>query len=70
MADLDVEPHVVELALNHSGHRGGVAGTYNRSRYERQIRAALSLWDDHIRSLIEGGERKVLAFSQAAQETA
>lgn len=67
----NVEPHIVEAVLNHySGHRGGVAGVYNRSRYERQIRAALSTWDDHVRSLIEGGERKVLSFPQPAQENA
>jgi integrase len=71
MADLDVEPHHIEAVLNHfSGHRGGVAGVYNRSRYERQIRAALALWDDHLRTLIQGGKRKVLPFPQAAQETA
>jgi integrase len=67
----DVEPHIIEAILNHySGHRSGVAGIYNRAKYARQIRAALSLWDDHLRSLIEGGRRKVLAFPQAAQETA
>jgi integrase len=60
----DVEPHIIEAILNHySGHRSGVAGVYNRAKYARQIRAALTLWDDHLRSLIEGGERKVLPFS-------
>ena len=68
---LDVEPHVVEAVLNHhSGHRSGVAGVYNRSRYSKQIRAALSRWHDHLRSLIEGGARKVLRFPQAAHESA
>jgi integrase len=57
----DVEPHHVEAVLNHyGGHRRGVAGTYNRSRYERQIRAALALWADHVRSVIDGGERKIV----------
>jgi integrase len=45
----DVEPHIIEAVLNHySGHRSGVAGVYNRSRYERQIRAALAVWTDHV----------------------
>jgi integrase len=67
----NIEPHIIEAILNHySGHRSGVAGVYNRATYARQIRVALNLWDDHIRSLIEGGERKVLAFPQAAQESA
>jgi integrase len=65
MAENNIEPHVIEAILNHySGHRGGVAGIYNRAKYARQIRSALSLWDDHLRSLLEGGERKVLAFPQ------
>jgi integrase len=60
-----VQPHVIEAILNHwSGHRGGVAKTYNRATYLPQMKAALSLWDDHLRSLIEGGERKVLSFPQ------
>jgi integrase len=64
MADLGVQPHIIEQILNHqSGHRAGVAGTYNRSPYEREVRAALALWADHVRTLAEGGERKVVAFA-------
>jgi integrase len=68
----NIEPHVIEAILNHySGHRSGVAGVYNRAKYHRPMRQALSLWDDHFRSLLEGGERKVLPFlPQPAQETA
>ena len=70
MAEHGIEPAHIEAVLNHySGHRSGVAGVYNRAQYARQIRAALSLWDDHLRSLIEGGKRKVLAFPQP-RETA
>jgi integrase len=66
MADLGVAPHVIEAVLNHySGHRSGVAGIYNRSSYEREKIAALMLWSDHVRALVEGGDHKVLAFSQA-----
>ena len=72
MAENNIEPHVIEAILNHySGHRGGVAGVYNRAKYHRPMRQALSLWDDHLRSLLDGGERKVLPFlPQPAQETA
>src|SRR5262249_20268222 len=56
MAENNIEPHVIEAILNHySGHRGGVAGIYNRAKYARQIRSALNLWDDHLRSLLAGG---------------
>jgi integrase len=61
MADLGVQPHVIEAVLNHySGHRSGVAGIYNRSVYEREVRAALALWADHVRALVEGGGRKIV----------
>jgi hypothetical protein len=31
MADIGVQPHIIEAALNHvSGHKAGVAGIYNR----------------------------------------
>ena len=34
MADIGVPPHIIEAVLNHvSGHKGGVAGIYNRSVY-------------------------------------
>jgi integrase len=59
--DLGIAPHVVEQILNHqSGHRRGPAGVYNRSSYEREVRAALAMWADHVRSLVDGGERKVM----------
>jgi integrase len=67
LCDLGTAPHVVEQILNHqSGHRAGVVGTYNRSSYANEVRAALALWSDHIRTLIEGGERKVLAMPPRA----
>jgi len=61
MADIGVQPHIIEEILGHtSGHKSGVAGIYNRSVYEREVRAALALWADHVRTLVEGGERKVV----------
>jgi integrase len=53
MADkLGVLPHIIEAVLNHtSGHRAGVAGIYNRARYEAETRAALCAWADYVQSL-------------------
>jgi integrase len=64
LGNLSVQPHVIEECLNHK--RPGVAGTYNRSPYEREVRAALALWDDHIRTLVTGEESKVIPFEQRA----
>jgi integrase len=53
MADLGVPPHVIETVLNHvSGHKSGVAGIYNRSRYEGEVRQALERWASHIEKLV------------------
>jgi integrase len=67
MANLGVQPHVIECVLNHvSGSRAGVAGVYNRSPYEREVRVALDLWGEHVRALITGGERKVMPLKLPA----
>jgi integrase len=62
--DLGVAPHVVEQILNHQGHRGQIGGTYNKSFYEREVRAALAMWEDYLRALLEGGERKIISLQQ------
>ncbi len=57
LARLGVDPHVVERILNHaSGTFAGVAGVYNRFKYVEEMRSALRLWDDYLRS-IEGEKR-------------
>jgi hypothetical protein len=54
MADLGVQPHVIEAVLNHdSGHKAGVAGVYNRSSYAAEKQAGLSLWASHVMALVE-----------------
>ncbi len=55
MADLGVQPHVIEAVLNHvSGHKAGVAGIYNRSIYAAEKSAALTLWGGHVTALLTG----------------
>jgi integrase len=67
MADIGVQPHVIEQVLNHqSGHKAGIAGVYNKSSYEREVRAALAMWADHVRALAEGGEPKIVNLQPAA----
>jgi integrase len=50
-----VPPHVVEALLGHvSGHKAGVAGTYNRASYIDERRRALERWGEHLITLISG----------------
>jgi integrase len=54
MADLGVQPHIIEQILNHqSGHKRGVAGIYNLSTYGNEMRRALDLWAAHVGCLVE-----------------
>jgi integrase len=53
MADIGVQPHIIEAVLNHvSGHKAGVAGTYNRSLYAPEKAAALTLWADRLKTIV------------------
>ena len=55
MAELGVRPDVIEMVVNHiSGHRGGVAGIYNRSELLPERRAALERWSTHVAGLVRG----------------
>ncbi len=61
MAELGVDPHIVEAALNHvSGAKAGVAGTYNRAAYAAQKKAALERWAAHIEGLVAGKRADVV----------
>jgi integrase len=53
MNALSILPHVVEAVLNHvSGHKGGVAGTYNKYNYLPEKREALARWSRHVQGLV------------------
>ena len=55
MAEIGIAPHIVEAVVNHvSGHKGGVAGVYNRAKYSDEKRAALQRWADHVERLVSG----------------
>jgi integrase len=55
MADIGLPPHVIEAVLNHiSGHKGGVAGIYNRASYAKEKVEALARWNAHLTSVVGG----------------
>jgi integrase len=60
MAEIGVQPHIIEAVLNHvSGHKGGVAGVYNRAAYEAEKTTALSRWAEHVTAIVEGRDSNV-----------
>jgi integrase len=49
MAEIGIQPHVIEAVVNHvSGHKGGIAGVYNRATYAAEKRAALERWAEWL----------------------
>jgi integrase len=66
MAELGVQPHIVEAVLNHvSGHKSGVAGIYNRATYDKEKREALNLWAEYVMATVEGRAATVLSLKRA-----
>jgi len=63
--ELGILPHIVEAVLNHvSGHRAGVAGTYNRALYAKEKAVALGRWAEHLSAIVSGRSSKVVAISK------
>ncbi len=61
MAEIGIQPHVIEAVVNHiSGHKGGVAGVYNRATYAVEKRGALDRWADWLLGLMPGEEVAML----------
>ena len=57
MAELGIQPHVIEAILNHRGGAiKGVAEIYNRHSYSTEKRAALDRWASHLLAIVEGRE--------------
>lgn len=57
MAEIGIAPHIIEAIVNHvSGHKGGVAGVYNKAKYSQEKRAALQRWADHVEALAVGAK--------------
>jgi integrase len=65
MGELGVQPHIIEAAINHqSGHKAGVAGTYNRANYHAERKVALYKWAAHVMALVT--KRPFVVVAKAA----
>jgi integrase len=58
LGKLGVAPHIAELCINHV--KGGVEAIYDRHKYQREIKAALALWSEHVLAVAEQRESKVV----------
>jgi integrase len=66
-AGLGIGPHIIEACLNHvSGHKSGVAGTYNRSTYPAEKRQALDRWAEHLAAIVEGRDSNIAQLRREA----
>jgi integrase len=59
LAALGIAPWVAEEVLGHTSHRQGVIGTYNRHRYDLEIKDALAQWAKALTKIVEGGPKVV-----------
>jgi integrase len=67
---LGVLPHVVEAVLNHvSGHKAGVAGTYNVAEYRGEKAAALARWAAHVEAVVERKPTNVVPVPASTRRT-
>lgn len=65
MAEIGIAPHIIEACLNHlSGHKGGVAGVYNRATYAPEKKAALERWAAHVERLVSGTRANVVSMGR------
>jgi integrase len=66
MAEIGIQPHIIEAILNHvSGHKGGVAGIYNRASYEAEKATALNRWAEHIEAIVEKRKSNIAPLKRA-----
>ena len=57
--------HHREILNHQSGHKRRAGGHLQSQLYEREVRAALALWHDHVRTLVAGGKRKIVCIRAA-----
>jgi integrase len=55
---------VIEAALGHiAGSRAGIAGVYQRHRFDGEVRQALNTWARHVEALVSGERDNVVSMT-------
>ena len=65
LSRIGVLPHIAEEAIGHTTHKSGVIGTYDRHDYSGEVKTALAMWADHLLTVVNGGDRKVVPLRGA-----
>jgi integrase len=58
MAEIGIQPHIIEAVLNHVGHKTGIHGVYNIANYSEPKRLALEAWAAHVANIVAGAPKK------------
>jgi len=58
MAEIGIQPHIIEAVLNHVGHKAGIHGVYNIANYSEPKRLALEAWAAHVHAIVAGTPKK------------
>ena len=62
LAALGTAPHVIEKLINHiTGTLSGVAGIYNRFKYEKECRAAIEAWESKLQAVLQTSDAQKAA---------
>lgn len=66
LGEMEIEPHVIEAALNHTSIHSQLAATYNQARYFPAVQAALQRLADRLDGIMQGSaEVRSLAAERA-----
>jgi integrase len=58
LGKLKVRPDVAERCINHA--QDSIVETYDRHRYQQEIAQAMGMWADHVASIVNGDQQKII----------
>jgi integrase len=60
LSKIGISPHVAELVIGHV--RTGIEATYDRHKYQAEIKLALRRWSDRVLAIVEDRETNVVSM--------